>query len=438
MFLLLLFITILLLFSNCYVHVEAKVAQCHEDCRSPLATRPVGPTRPWHLKDDLGNTLELTKPYPFSIAGILVSVVKFNVTMTITNENRMSLASFQPPQFDSFVLSEKQLFKSKIMTSIFKANYDSFRVRIIDYPQEYTTFDSSSNNGTRYDLQFVAQININAEHNGFNRSTAKLLFSDDMKRILVKELQSSPYNDDWEREDYRQVLNRTFTFSQESSIEVVDDLIVVHPNPYTAFCEIGCSLFYSFPTEIPVELVHCTDQCDEMYRYNISVGYNDLAEVARLECRDGCQIALKRCQPGYYCSQVKLNKTPSITSAIVSKQSENVYYEGGIMKPCPVGTYRDVDYGSVETCVPCPPGRFREDTKGRNLDSCSKCPVGTYNKLNGSSSILDCLRCPAGTFTNQPGSEFCLCITPAACANDQLPSPADAEKRDTIPYIGRW
>ena len=113
MFLLLLAITILLVFFNCYVHVEAKVAQCHEDCRSPLASRPVGPTRPWHMKDDLGNTLDLTKPYPYSTAGILVSVVKFNLTMTITNENRMSLASHQPPYFDSFVLSEKQIFKSK-------------------------------------------------------------------------------------------------------------------------------------------------------------------------------------------------------------------------------------------------------------------------------------------------------------------------------------
>ena len=236
-----------------------------------------------------------------------------------------------------------------------------------------------------------------------------------------------------------------------TSFEVVYDLSVENPNPYSSFCEIGCSIFYSFPNKDddsnkknkPVELVHCTDHCDELYKYNISVGYNDLAEVARLECRDGCQMAVKRCQPGYYCSQVKviMDQTSNATTSSESdknKGQKKVLYEGGRMEYCPAGTYRDVDYDSVEECVPCPPGRFREDIKGRNLESCSKCPVGTYNRLSGSSSILDCLRCPAGTFTNQPGSEFCICITPDACLEHQLPSPADAEKRNTVPYIGRW
>ena len=30
-------------------------------------------------------------------------------------------------------------------------------------------------------------------------------------------------------------------------------------------------------------------------------GYNDLAEVSRYECYDGCDLALMRCQPGYHC-----------------------------------------------------------------------------------------------------------------------------------------
>jgi len=108
------------------------------------------------------------------------------------------------------------------------------------------------------------------------------------------------------------------------------------------------------------------------------------------------------------------------------------------MAHCPAGTYRDVSYDAVEECIPCPPGRFREDVKGRSLDGCSKCPAGTYNSKNGSSTIRDCLRCPAGTFTNEPGSENCICITPSACSENQMPSPADAEKRDTVPFIGLW
>lgn len=38
-----------------------------------------------------------------------------------------------------------------------------------------------------------------------------------------------------------------------------------------------------------------------MYRYDAEGGYSDLAEVARYECYDGCDIALLRCQSGYYC-----------------------------------------------------------------------------------------------------------------------------------------
>jgi hypothetical protein len=56
--------------------------------------------------------------------------------------------------------------------------------------------------------------------------------------------------------------------------------------------------------------------------------------------------------------------------------------------------------------------------------------------LPGSTSIKDCLRCRAGSFSTE--ASYCVCITPNACADDQLPSPADAEKKDTVPYIGRW
>jgi hypothetical protein len=428
-----------------YGVVFAKVKKCHEDCKSPIPFRPVGPTRPWHSKDELGNTLSLTRSYPYSIAGIPVTILKFNITMTVKDSIEANITSLPYEQFYSFVSREKDFFKEKIKKLFFKCDYHTFYIEMVDYPLSEQTLSTPRFNND--ELELIAQIKMNTDHNGFNHSTVVTHYSDDIRPTILDRLQSGAYLSEEDNHQLHLSLNRTFEMSNLSSIEAIKDLSVDYPNPYTAFCEIGCSIFYSLPNDKPVELIQCTDRCDELYRYNISVGYNDLAEVARLECRDGCQIALKRCQPGYYCSQVKVIESAEIIkveSNIDDEQVESniddeiLHYEGGFMEHCPAGMYRDVDYDSVEACIPCPPGRFRETIKGRNLESCSKCPAGTYNRLNGSSTILDCLRCPAGTFTNQPGSEFCICITPDACAKDQLPSPADAEKKGTIPYIGLW
>jgi hypothetical protein len=454
------FILWLSIYDSSTNNVTAEVAQCHADCQSPIAYRPVGPTRPWDSHDELGNILSLTRPYPYSIAGTPVSVVQFNFTMTIhnlTTSTNMQIPAMtnldlfvdELGQFSGFnyeyddLEKEIEMFKEVIKTSLL--DFKSYEVEIVEYSSKdaLDIIEELPINHTKYyDFGIIAQVKINADHNGYNQSTATSFFLENVRPLILNKIDSGIYRDlvsEYESQ-IDQSLNRSFsltdnTTTTQSSFEVINELSVENPNPYTAFCEIGCSLFYSFPNKDSVHLVQCTDRCDELYRYNISVGYNDLAEVARLECRDGCQMALKRCQPGYYCSQVKVIDGTE-KNGTVSK-NKTVLYDGGSMSHCAAGTYRDVDYHSVEECVPCPPGRFREDIKGHNLESCSKCPAGTYNGHNGSASILDCLRCPAGTFTNQPGSEFCLCITPAACESG-LPSPADAEKRSTVPYIGRW
>ena len=217
----------------------------------------------------------------------------------------------------------------------------------------------------------------------------------------------------------------------------------LEPNTFSKFCELGCSLFHSTKRE-PTLLSDCTDSCDNVYQYDVTVGYNDLAEMARLECRDGCQIALKRCESGHYCTQVhvqdKSNETTRTADAAdsnVNASSTTNTYSGGIMYQCPPGTFRDVSYDAVEECIACPLNHFRQKSKGENRESCTKCPINTYTTHVGSSSQTDCLRCPAGTFNTQPGSP-CECITPGACKAEQLPSPADAEKRNTVPFIGRW
>lgn len=219
------------------------------------------------------------------------------------------------------------------------------------------------------------------------------------------------------------------------------------PSPFSEFCNVGCRFFHTSEAE-PTLLSDCVDSCDVHYFYKVSVGYSDPMEVARLECRDGCQYALQRCEAGHYCTQVRVisantTRAYSADSTKVKQDNDNdndngLTYAGGVMRQCPAGTYRDVSFEAVESCIPCPRGRFRDRTRGINLDSCNKCPVGTYTETVGSSSKELCLRCPAGTFTTEPGSAECKCITPGACAAHQLPSPADAEKRDTVPYVGRW
>ena len=195
------------------------------------------------------------------------------------------------------------------------------------------------------------------------------------------------------------------------------------------FCELGCTFFFtSSGAGVPRSLLPsdksnldlCMERCDDTYRYNVTVGYSDILEMARLECRDGCQIGLLRCQPGYYCIQASPGKTKS---------------QGGDMLPCPAGTFRSTSYDHVTECVNCPINTFREDTKGKSLSSCSKCPANTSSRQR-STSVKDCQRCPAGTMSTEGTS--CRCITPQACDTNKLPSPADAEKKDSVPYIGRW
>ena len=237
---------------------------------------------------------------------------------------------------------------------------------------------------------------------------------------------------------------------------------------YPSFCRLGCNYFFvpessDGPEDEPPSrsdgskstLNLCLERCEDEFEYTSTAPpYNDLVAIARLECRDGCLLALERCQPGYYCKQVSFRDGDGTYSGGT--------YSGGEMTPCPPGTYRDVDYGAVEACVPCPPNHFREDVKGRSASSCTPCPAGTSAVGPGSESVADCVRCPAGTFASQPAS-YCSCITPDACAREQLPSPADAEKKvrvaqwvdsiclfpsffftastcsaqDTVPYIGR-
>ena len=152
-------------------------------------------------------------------------------------------------------------------------------------------------------------------------------------------------------------------------------------NGHATFCEFGCSNYYLNWT-----LTGCQEACNYYYRYDITAGYSDRAEVARYECHDGCAIGNLRCQPGFYCQHQ-------------------------VMSLCPAGKYRDVDYYHVTRCDDCPHGRYRETLGGRFIDSCNKCNMGRYNQKSGSDSKFDCLQCPPGRFANEPGMTQCKCMT---------------------------
>ena len=167
------------------------------------------------------------------------------------------------------------------------------------------------------------------------------------------------------------------------------------------------------------------------YRYRLTAGYSNIAEEARLECRDGCEIAYQICDRGYYC----FNDT---------------------MTECPPGTYREPvpgisinDLKNAFVCTNCPPGRYRARVRGTEIDSCTKCPIGKYAFVTGSVFVSDCLRCPAGKFAENTGMEVCKCITGDSCDLGYSASGTlGANKthyyvngidfqRETVPYQGR-
>lgn len=183
--------------------------------------------------------------------------------------------------------------------------------------------------------------------------------------------------------------------------------IAPEPNTYPDFCQQGCVYWFSDSPNLP----DCYSRCDHQYRFisaNSDVNYSDWAEVARWECRDGCDIAYLRCQPGYYCTDDQ-------------------------MIICPVGRYRDFEYNNVAECNLCPTGRYRDREGARKLEACSQCPQGYYVSTEGSTREGDCDRCPDGTFGPEPGLAICKNITKMSGLNKWR-----NYQRESVPFIGRW
>ena len=417
-------------------------SQCQKDCEAPPTLRILGPTRPSDEDDGIGNDLRLTRPHPFSQAPMEAAVVRFNSTV------RLSM-----PNFDSAKHSVTSFHKNYVLRCLKKiaVKFVSNDLKVIEagpltasggggggyftdlsYQSEYVVdFTGSFNYSTTDEFldlvwtTFEAAAGAATPPSVNNLTSTLALQTARSKSSAVKE----------------SLANATITLPSGYARPSVGANTLVefmrlqtpNPNPNSMFCKAGCTFFFSVEVSVAksAKLSTCTDRCDTAFRSkeHISVGYSDLADVARLECRDGCSIALMRCQPGYKCTLAKPYKDDSGATK----------HTDGEMAICPPGTYRDVSYDQVEECIDCPPGRYREDNKGRYMESCSKCPIGKYVNATGSNSILQCLRCPAGRFGNQPGKALCECINDQACLHPQkYASPADAEKRATFPFEGRW
>jgi|AntRauTorckE5430_2_1112549.scaffolds.fasta_scaffold01796_3 hypothetical protein len=399
------------------IQTNAELEQCQEDCRQSPPFRLVGPTRPWHKQDLLGNKLGLTKSYPFAMAGSYLDIVRFNISYECIYEHSRN-ATISIVNDASFLEGERVLLFKDVRATLNETVNASFELEVLSF-----SVDNNENVGGN-DAASITTLGIQMQVGIVSESELKSSHPSLMDRIeagLKKMAANHAGTLIKDQEDDGLVVDRSI---QISPFEKTKILHAGLHNRYSMFCELGCAYLFSSPDD-PLHISVCTNRCDDYYSYNVTVGYNDLIEAARLECRDGCQIGLMRCRPGYHCAQVQL------------KEEEGSGFDGGWMSHCSAGTYRDISYDAVEECSPCPPGRFREDIKGRSLDGCSKCPAGTYNGKPGMTTMKDCHRCPAGTFTNEPGSASCICITPAACDN-QFASPADAGKRDTIPFIGQW
>lgn len=466
------YICFLLLASKVYLSISTK-DQCEKDCQAtgcPLtytnASRLVGPTRPFHRYDILGNPLSLTRPYPYAIAAEETTIVTIHVDLIVHmlpdhngDDAKKDANSMTMKLSDS---------ESSCIISVLSRSVETFQCVHITIHQEHE--DDRSHNRTSIlnrtsvlvDMKLRYSSNeVRSHSKKTNETEVKDWFSQRLVPTMIGILHWNDTSGEYLQRclrDHAKVSSadgntttRITHVSLEEDGEVsLKDTITLHSynttlratplsNPYSPFCEVGCEIFYTNTTKVgkqqtssntevneePISLVRCRHLCDNLYSYNLSVGYNDLMEVARLECHDGCFIGWKRCQPGYYCSQrtsvsdtgtdptlIDLGTTSSGSSAHSSQMV-------GMMIPCPPGTYREVSYLATEKCVPCPPGRYRTEQMGTSLSSCTKCPAGLYAPKFQSTSLQDCIPCPEGTFTKEEGSGSCICITPSSCANPQ-------------------
>jgi len=405
-----LLIVVILLLTTTLQDADSSREQCQKDCQAtgcPLtynnATRLLGPTRPFDYYDTLTNELSLTRPYPHAAMAKEITIVTMQINLFV------HISGSNEGFSETIVLTtrEKSCIVSAVSCTISKIQCEHVTL-------QYNESGIKNGNLILFSISVELQLRYHdtemRSHKKYLKTAAaiKEWFQSSVIPILTSHLNMNEATDNHLHEmskiiiglsipSYKGKVESAFTFYNHT-----EKLAAPLPNPYSRFCEVGCSLFYANTTEEPAEIAaasislrDCRFSCDYMYSYNLTLGYSDLMEVARLECHDGCGIALKRCQPGYYCIQPMIAQHTNESSGIGVEEDpklEATSWKGGMMNPCPPGTYREMSY----ECLSCPPGSYRNKYLGTGLNSCIKCPAGTYAPNFRSKSILDCIRCPAG------------------------------------------
>jgi hypothetical protein len=407
---------------NCKIHtVQATLQQCQRDCRSSsYTTRNIGPSRPFQAQNDMGAPLLTTRLYPYHVEANYTTLVTLEMEVELSfddNDERPIDQSHELLDYEKTCIVEAFQNVTK--------QFGSDHVVI----QNAIPHTLSFNNG--WDMSVELQL-----HYGLNDDAPALSTDDWTKQyalpIILDQVEASNLDDiastcllssTFHRNTNPQsAVGATFSRSNlhfwlgdtkaasDYTYELEPNVLVTPvPNPYSKYCERGCAQFFSESSVAAiVELETCRGKCASFYgTYNVSVGYSDPMEVAKLECQNGCFLALQRCQPGYFCTQ-PTPFGPADANGIIQ-------LAGGQMAPCDRGEYRETSYDAVQECLLCPPGTYRDGMRGVSPNSCTKCPVDTSSPGAGSTSISNCLRCASGTFAHEEGSALCKCITPFSC-----------------------
>jgi Tyrosine-protein kinase ephrin type A/B receptor-like len=93
--------------------------------------------------------------------------------------------------------------------------------------------------------------------------------------------------------------------------------------------------------------------------------------------------------------------------------------------PCPFGTYSNArEANSSSICRPCPAGTYQE-LEGQSRLGCVSCLPGFYSSVEGASSATVCSPCERGSYAAEGGRSTCTSCSPGRYHKDRAAVPAD-------------
>ena len=251
--------------------------QCQLDCRAPPSLRLLGPTRPNDKQDTIGNTLDYTLPHPYAQAPMEAAVVRFNSTV------QLNLPSWNATEHSFGTFHKNYLLRALKKGVALEFQSDDLKIMSSMPVQESTPGDATTSYVV---LSFFSEYVVDYT-SGYNYST-----TDEFVDLVLDKYESSA-----------NLLNVTSILQAQADLspapavkaslqgsglalpvgytrptlatgELVEfmRLQTPSPNPFSKFCEAGCTFFFS-ETAVPlpgggnaIMLSQCTNNCDRVYR----------------------------------------------------------------------------------------------------------------------------------------------------------------------------